>query len=122
MGHGIHLCGFDLEPPFGHGLFERAGCYITQGHKMTDAINKTGPAAAAASKDAKILALVFVMAILFLSQGLNAHGVGFRDDEIFYFKSTQEMLSSGNFLSPTYLGEYRFQKPILFYWLILAAY
>ena len=32
------------------------------------------------------------------------------------------MLKTGNYLSPTYFGEDRFQKPILFYWLILAAY
>lgn len=54
--------------------------------------------------------------------GLNVHGFEFRDDEVFYYKSTNEMLQSGDILSPKYFGEDRFQKPILFYWLILLSY
>ena len=50
------------------------------------------------------------------------HGLEYRDDEIFYFKSTQEMLQNGNILSPTYFGEDRFQKPILYYWMVLLSY
>jgi len=50
------------------------------------------------------------------------HGLEYRDDEIFYFKSTQEMLQTGDVLSPTYFGEDRFQKPILYYWLVLLSY
>lgn len=46
----------------------------------------------------------------------------YRDDEIFYFKSTQEMVHTGNIMSPTYFGEDRFQKPILYYWLVLLSY
>jgi len=50
------------------------------------------------------------------------HGLEYRDDEIFYYKSTQEMIRSGNVLSPTYFGEDRFQKPIFFYWLMILSY
>ncbi len=32
------------------------------------------------------------------------------------------MLREGNYLSPTYFGESRFEKPILFYWLIILSY
>lgn len=56
------------------------------------------------------------------SQGLALHGVEYRDDEIFYFNSTREMMETGDYLSPTYFGENRFQKPILFYWFVVAAY
>jgi len=50
------------------------------------------------------------------------HGLEYRDDEIFYFHSTAEMMETKNFFSPTYFGEDRFQKPILFYWFILISY
>jgi len=67
--------------------------------------------------------LFLILACLFVyTRGLHVHGVEYRDDEIFYYQSTQEMLSTGNYLSPTYFSENRFQKPILFYWLILVSY
>jgi 4-amino-4-deoxy-L-arabinose transferase-like glycosyltransferase len=74
------------------------------------------------SQNSKILLLLFCGAVLALSQGLNFHGPEYRDDEVFYFKSTQEMVKTGDVLSPKFLGENRFQKPILFYWLILGSY
>lgn len=60
--------------------------------------------------------------MLVYAHGLSVHGFEFRDDEIFYFKSTHEMVETGEIMSPTYFGEDRFQKPILFYWLILISY
>ena len=70
---------------------------------------------------------VFVLMIvaascLFAARGLGHLGVEYRDDEIFYCRSTQEMLESHQWLSPTYFQEDRFQKPILFYWFVLLAY
>ena len=64
----------------------------------------------------------FVLSFFIYSRALGVKALEFRDDEIFYFKASQEMLHSGNFLSPTYFGENRFQKPILFYWLVIASY
>ena len=69
-----------------------------------------------------IFLIIFFAGILFFVQGLNVHGIEYRDDEIFYFRSTQEMFHSGNIFSPVYFGEDRFQKPILFYWFILISY
>src|SRR3989344_3551630 len=69
-----------------------------------------------------IFLIIFFAGILFFVQGLNVHGIEYRDDEIFYFRSTQEMLHSGNIFSPVYFGEDLFQKPILFYWFILISY
>ncbi len=66
--------------------------------------------------------LIFILGGLIYANGLDVHGFEFRDDEVFYKKSTQEMLASGDVLSPKYYGEDRFQKPILYYWFILAAY
>lgn len=69
-----------------------------------------------------ISVILFAVSLLIFTQGLSIHSVEYRDDEIFYFKSTQEMLEDGNYFSPTYFGENRFQKPILFYWFILIFY
>lgn len=66
--------------------------------------------------------LFFLVSVVFFSQSLSLHGIEYRDDEIFYYQSTNEMAARGNFLSPTYFGENRFQKPILFYWLVTLSY
>ncbi len=65
---------------------------------------------------------LFAASLFVFTRGLSLHGLEYRDDEIFYYKSTQEMVRSGDILSPTYFQEDRFQKPILFYWLILFSY
>jgi len=70
----------------------------------------------------KTLIALFFLCVVFFMQGISRHGVEYRDDEIFYFESSQEMLQSGELLSPTYFGQDRFQKPILFYWLIIFAF
>ncbi len=68
------------------------------------------------------LFLFFLISLLFFAQNLSIHGLEYRDDEIFYYHSAQEMMASHQYLSPTYFGENRFQKPILFYWLIILSY
>ncbi len=65
--------------------------------------------------------LIFTAAFVFFVQNLGIHGLEYRDDEIFYFKSAGEMIRDHNWLSPTYYGENRFQKPILFYWLVILS-
>ena len=67
------------------------------------------------------LGLMLAAGIVY-TRALSWHGLEYRDDEIFYYRSTQEMLSSGNYLSATYFHENRFQKPILYYWMILLFY
>lgn len=43
-------------------------------------------------------------------------------DEAFYAESAREMVASGDWLTPHYNYEPRFQKPILYYWLTSATY
>jgi 4-amino-4-deoxy-L-arabinose transferase-like glycosyltransferase len=43
-------------------------------------------------------------------------------DEAFYAESAREMVASGNWLTPYYNYEPRFQKPVLYYWLTSATY
>lgn len=43
-------------------------------------------------------------------------------DESIFAKATKEMLNSGNWLTPTYNGINRYDKPILLYWCMGASY
>ena len=43
-------------------------------------------------------------------------------DEAFYAESSREMVVSGDWLTPHYNYEPRFQKPVLYYWLTSATY
>ena len=43
-------------------------------------------------------------------------------DEAFYAEAAREMVASGDWVTPHYDFEPRFQKPILYYWLTAAAY
>lgn len=43
-------------------------------------------------------------------------------DEAFYAESAREMVESGDWITPHYNYEPRFQKPILYYWLTAATY
>lgn len=66
--------------------------------------------------------LWFCFCLVIFGQSLGLYGIEYRDDEIFYYQASREMASSGNLLSPTYFNEDRFQKPVLFYWFIIAAF
>ena len=43
-------------------------------------------------------------------------------DEAFYAESAREMIERGDWLTPYYNGEPRFEKPVLYYWLVAASY
>jgi 4-amino-4-deoxy-L-arabinose transferase-like glycosyltransferase len=43
-------------------------------------------------------------------------------DEAFYAQSAREMVESGDWITPHYNYEPRFQKPVLYYWLTAATY
>ena len=43
-------------------------------------------------------------------------------DEAFYAESAREMVESGDWLTPHFNYIYRFEKPILYYWLSASAY
>lgn len=43
-------------------------------------------------------------------------------DEAFYAETGREMVESGDWTTPRYNYDFRFEKPILFYWLVAAAY
>lgn len=43
-------------------------------------------------------------------------------DEAVFAEATKEMVQTGNWITPTYNGENRYDKPIFFYWLMAASY
>ena len=43
-------------------------------------------------------------------------------DEAFYAESAREMLDRGDWLTPYFNGQPRFDKPVLYYWLVAATY
>lgn len=43
-------------------------------------------------------------------------------DEAVFSEATKEMLENGDWITPTYNGENRYDKPVLFYWLMAASY
>jgi 4-amino-4-deoxy-L-arabinose transferase-like glycosyltransferase len=43
-------------------------------------------------------------------------------DEAFYAESAREMVQSGDFVTPFYNYEPRFQKPVFYYWLTAATF
>ena len=43
-------------------------------------------------------------------------------DEAFYAEAAREMVEGGGWVTPLYNGEFRFEKPVLYYWLAALAY
>ena len=43
-------------------------------------------------------------------------------DEAFYAQAGREMVESGDWVTPRYNRQHRFEKPVLFYWLVALAY
>ncbi len=66
------------------------------------------------------LPLVLLAALTFLV-GLG-RGAITDSDEAFYAEAAREMVASGDWITPTFNGEPRFQKPILYYWLTAGTY
>ncbi len=66
-------------------------------------------------------ALLLVLAALTFFVGLG-RGAITDADEAFYAESALEMVESGDWLTPHYNYEVRFQKPVLYYWLTAATY
>jgi 4-amino-4-deoxy-L-arabinose transferase-like glycosyltransferase len=66
------------------------------------------------------LLLILLCGATFLV-GLGRPAIG-DSDEAFYAEAGREMVESGDWLTPRYNYELRFQKPILFYWSVAATY
>lgn len=67
-----------------------------------------------------MLLLIGVCALTFLA-GLGQPAIT-DSDEGFYAESAREMVESGDWLTPHFNYAYRFDKPVLYYWLAAGAY
>lgn len=67
-----------------------------------------------------LVLLLIVSAITFFV-GLGRGAIS-DSDEAFYAEAAREMVESGNWLTPYFNYEERFQKPILYYWLAATAF
>jgi len=67
-----------------------------------------------------VFALVGVCALTFFV-GLGRPALT-DSDEAFYAESAREMIERDDWLTPYYNGEPRFDKPVLYYWLVAASY
>jgi len=65
--------------------------------------------------------LIFLLALALLSVGLSSKQA-FHSDEMYYLQASREMRASGDYITPTFNGAKRFQKPILYYWLVSGSY
>ena len=73
-----------------------------------------------AVRSANILLLVGVSVLTFFV-GIGLPAIS-DSDEAFYAQAGREMIESGDWLTPRYNGLYRFEKPVLFYWLTALCY
>lgn len=68
----------------------------------------------------------FIFAVVVISIFMSFFKLGsvtlFDVDEAVFSEATKEMVQSGNWITPTYNGENRYDKPILFYWLMAVSY
>ena len=64
-----------------------------------------------------------LVAICFLTffQGIGRPAI-MDSDEAFYAEAGREMVESGDWTTPHYNQEYRFEKPVLYYWLVAVGY
>ena len=67
-----------------------------------------------------VLLLILLASVTFFA-GLGRPAIG-DSDEGFYAEAGREMVESGDWLTPHYNYEFRFQKPIFFYWLVSSSY
>lgn len=65
--------------------------------------------------------LLLIVSFFTFFVGLGRGAIG-DSDEAFYAEAAREMVESGDWLTPYYNYETRFQKPILYYWLAAAAF
>src|SRR3989338_8163086 len=65
---------------------------------------------------------ILLYCILLFSSGAFKAGMEILGGENFYFESSRNMQETGDIITPRYMDEERFQKPILFYWFILFAF
>jgi|GEM_PF-1633912 len=68
------------------------------------------------------LAFILLFSLIVMGAGIWSSSTLTQGDESDYIRSSQEMLSSGDLLTPTFRDEPRFTKPPLLYWMVVSSY
>jgi 4-amino-4-deoxy-L-arabinose transferase-like glycosyltransferase len=96
--------------------------FIThQTDTLDDTAQKSGIASVQSVRVFRHCLLLTAICLATFFAGLGRSAIG-DSDEAFYAESAREMVESGDWVTPHYNYEYRFQKPILYYWLVSATY
>jgi 4-amino-4-deoxy-L-arabinose transferase-like glycosyltransferase len=69
-----------------------------------------------------IKAAIIAACVIFFSFRAGDISAQFTGDENFYYQSAKGMIETGDWMTPRYYGEERFQKPILYYWFIAVSF
>ena len=69
----------------------------------------------------KLVAALIAITVLTFLIGLGSPSIA-DSDEAFYAESAREMVESGDWLTPHFNYVYRFEKPVLYYWLAGLSY
>ena len=72
-------------------------------------------------KKSNLIALVFAV-VLFVSFFRLGSVLLFDVDEAVFAEATKEMVESGDYITTTYNGDVRYDKPIFFYWMMALSY
>ena len=67
------------------------------------------------------LSLLVILCVLTFFIGLGRPAIT-DSDEAYYAEVAREMVESGDWLTPHYNDQYRFEKPVLYYWLAALGY
>lgn len=71
--------------------------------------------------DNSVKILLFIICAIILTYNLGS-ALPIIESEKFYFQSAKEMFARHDWITPYYQGQFRFQKPILFYWFVSLSY
>jgi len=69
----------------------------------------------------RVFTLLIILAVFISFFNLGSFTL-FDVDEAVFSTATKEMIEGGDWITPTYNGENRYDKPILFYWLMAASF
>ena len=72
-------------------------------------------------RKSNIVVLVFAV-VLFVSLFRLGSVLLFDVDEAVFAEATKEMVESGDYITATYNGDVRYDKPIFFYWVMALSY
>ena len=81
----------------------------------------TAPVGGSSRRQRGVVVLLILLSLVLFFHRLGSLSL-FDADEPAFAEATREMLLSGDWITPHFNFEPRFDKPILFYWLMALAY